>query len=74
MYLYYTHPVLSMYPFYRLIKLDFFVAGSYMMAPVKSVTALIGISNQKEDRSRSCARCALDSACPYRKRGERCGR
>ena len=47
---------------------------SHMMAPVKSVTALIGISNQKEDRSRSCARCALDSACPYRKRGERCGR
>ena len=47
---------------------------SYMMTPVKSVTALIGISDQKEDRSRSCARCALGSACPYRKRGERCGR
>lgn len=47
---------------------------SHMMTPVKSVTALIGISNQREDRSRSCARCALGSACPYRKRGERCGR
>ena len=47
---------------------------SYMMAPVKSITALIGISDQKEERSRSCAQCALNSACPYRKRGERCGR
>lgn len=46
---------------------------SYMMTPIKSITALIGVSDQKEDRGRNCARCALGSSCPYRKRGERCG-
>lgn len=46
---------------------------SYMMTPVKSITALIGISDRREDRGRSCDQCTLGAACPYRKRGERCG-
>lgn len=49
------------------------MTGSYMMTPVKSVTALIGITNKKEDRGRSCSRCSSGPVCPYRKRGETCG-
>ena len=46
---------------------------SYMMTPIKSVTALIGISDQNEDRIRDCSRCSAGPDCPYRKRGESCG-
>lgn len=46
---------------------------SYMMTPIKSVTALIGISDQNEDRTRDCSRCSARPDCPYRKRGESCG-
>ena len=46
---------------------------SYMMTPIKSITALIGISELNEDRSRDCSRCAAGPACPYRKGGETCG-
>lgn len=46
---------------------------SYMMTPIKSVTALIGISDQNEDRTRDCSRCSAKPDCPYRKRGESCG-
>ncbi|WP_299299142.1 vitamin B12 dependent-methionine synthase activation domain-containing protein [uncultured Fretibacterium sp.] len=46
---------------------------SYMMTPIKSVTALIGISDQNEDRTRDCSRCSAGPDCPYRKRGESCG-
>ncbi len=44
-----------------------------MLTPVKSVTALIGVSSQKENRRRNCAQCAAVMNCPYRKGGERCG-
>ena len=43
---------------------------SYMMTPIKSITALIGISEMDEDRSRDCSRCTAGPACPYRKGGE----
>ena len=46
---------------------------SYMMTPIKSITALIGISDRNEDRTRNCSRCAARPDCPYRKRGETCG-
>ncbi|NLL37418.1 MAG: methionine synthase [Fretibacterium sp.] len=52
------------------------VTRSQMMTPVKSITAMIGISDQKEekkDRGRNCAQCALNGTCPYRKRGDSCG-
>ena len=47
---------------------------SYMMTPIKSVTALIGISDQNEDRTRDCSRCSAGPDCPYRKRGESYGK
>ncbi|OOO00040.1 MAG: hypothetical protein ATN35_09450 [Epulopiscium sp. Nele67-Bin004] len=46
---------------------------SGMLVPTKSVTAFIGVSNQKEDRLRSCSSCAMKGTCKYRKRGDRCG-
>ena len=46
---------------------------SHMLLPSKSVTAIIGISNKKENRQKSCASCNLVKQCMYRKRGERCG-
>ena len=42
-----------------------------MMIPVKSVTALIGISHTKQERRRSCAGCAM-TGCQYRKDGGMC--
>lgn len=46
---------------------------SHMLVPTKSVTAMIGISNQKENRQKSCGMCNLVKTCAYRKRGEQCG-
>ncbi len=46
---------------------------SHMLLPSKSVTAIIGVSSQKENRQKSCAHCNLVKQCLYRKRGERCG-
>lgn len=49
------------------------VSKSYMLLPTKSITAFIGISNQKENRQKSCSKCNLRESCIYRKRGDRCG-
>ena len=65
-----SEEILSLLDAARRIGLS--MTRSHMMTPVKSVTALIGITNQEEDRSRGCAGCKLNVACPYRKRGERC--
>lgn len=46
---------------------------SHMLLPSKSVTAIIGVSSQKENREKSCGNCNLVKVCLYRKRGERCG-
>ncbi len=46
---------------------------SHMLLPTKSVTAMIGISNQKENRKKSCGVCNLVQTCAYKKRGEQCG-
>lgn len=44
-----------------------------MLIPSKSVTALIGITNEKQNRMKSCHTCHLKETCTYRKRGDRCG-
>lgn len=46
---------------------------SHMLLPTKSITALIGISHQKENRQKSCGHCNLVKTCMYKRRGERCG-
>lgn len=49
------------------------MTDSFMLVPVKSITALIGISDRPEPRARSCADCLAAENCVYRKRGELCG-
>lgn len=44
-----------------------------MLIPTKSVTAFIGIANEKVERQRTCNTCTLKENCDYRKRGEQCG-
>ena len=44
---------------------------SLMMTPVKSVTALLGVTGEEENRSRGCALCASRETCPYRGEGEK---
>lgn len=44
-----------------------------MHIPIKSVTAIIGISDRPENRMKSCAYCAVNGSCEYRKKGEFCG-
>lgn len=46
---------------------------SNMLVPAKSVVALIGISNTKEDRGIRCEDCAANADCYWKKRGELCG-
>ncbi|MEG1642284.1 MAG: vitamin B12 dependent-methionine synthase activation domain-containing protein [Synergistaceae bacterium] len=46
---------------------------SMMLLPVKSVTAIIGISDRKEKRQKSCDICSISENCIYKKRGEICG-
>lgn len=45
-----------------------------LLFPTKSITALIGISNQKENRAKTCGTCNLVKTCVYRRRGEQCGK
>ena len=54
-------------------ELGISMTDSFMLVPVKSVTALIGISDRPEPRARSCADCLAAENCVYRKRGELCG-
>ena len=49
------------------------VTKSFMLAPVKSVTAILGVSSREEERGRSCDVCAASDSCLYRKRGLYCG-
>ena len=47
---------------------------SYLLNPMKSVTAVIGLSDRPQRaRIRGCACCALREGCAYRERGMRCG-
>lgn len=46
---------------------------SNLMTPRKSVTALIGLSDQPiEKKRKGCAGCNLSQKCPYRKKGVHC--
>lgn len=46
---------------------------SKMLVPLKSVTAIIGISEKREPRSKGCGGCTIKDSCRYRRRGEFCG-
>lgn len=49
------------------------MTASGMMAPVKSITALIGISDRHENRRRDCSSCGRRGVCSFMKEGETCG-
>ena len=55
-------------------KIGLSVSESSILIPVKSVTAVIGMSREPvEQKKRGCAICNLRKTCRYRKRGEHCG-
>lgn len=55
-------------------RIGVYLSEGGMMIPSKSVTAVIGLSENeiKQDR-RSCACCIMSDRCCFRKRGEHCG-
>ena len=52
-------------------KIGLTLSSRGMMIPIKSVTALVGISPIQESRRHSCEGCSPQS-CPYRRDGEVC--
>lgn len=54
-------------------KIGLSATASGMLIPIKSITAMIGITNEKRDRERDCSRCGASIDCPYKKRGDSCG-
>jgi len=44
-----------------------------MLIPLKSITAVIGISTTISDRKKDCSFCSINKNCIYRKRDEFCG-
>ncbi|MDY9920283.1 MAG: methionine synthase [Synergistota bacterium] len=48
------------------------LTGTNMLVPMKSVTAVIGISDRKTDRSKDCTLCSMKESCAYKKRGGSC--
>ena len=56
-------------------RLGVHVNERFMLNPVKSVTAVIGISDQPQAaRIRGCAYCSMNTTCTLRKGGNRCVR
>ena len=50
------------------------VSDSFLMNPMKSVTAVIGIADRPQmARVRGCAYCAMAASCRLRKGGKHCG-
>lgn len=70
-------PLESQRPFLNILqtekKIGLTLTKTNMLVPTKSITAIVGISNQKENRQKSCGTCNLVKTCSYRKRGDRCG-
>lgn len=54
-------------------RIGLMLTKTHMLVPTKSITALIGISDQKENRQKSCGYCNLVQTCMYRRRGDKCG-
>ena len=48
------------------------LTGTDMLVPMKSVTAVIGISERITGRSKDCTLCYMRESCAYKKRGGSC--
>lgn len=56
-------------------KIGLYVNASSLLIPLKSITAIIGISKEKQQkRITGCAYCDLRETCILRKGGTRCGK
>ncbi len=65
-----SHKIISALSADRKIGLK--LTATNMLVPVKSVTAVIGISERKTDRTKDCALCSIRDGCSYKKRGGSC--
>lgn len=55
-------------------KIGLTTNDNYILAPAKSVTAVVGLSKPPiEKKKRGCAVCNLRGECSYRRNGEHCG-
>lgn len=54
-------------------KIGLTATESGMLLPIKSITAVIGVANERRDRKRDCSLCGSSGSCPYKKRGDHCG-
>lgn len=54
-------------------KIGLSATESGLLLPIKSITAVIGVANERRDRKRDCSRCGSNASCPYKKRGDHCG-
>lgn len=56
-------------------RLGIHLSESLLMIPMKSVTAVVGVSDEPQPaRVRGCAYCTMNRACEYREEGTSCGR
>lgn len=49
------------------------VTKSGMLFPTKSITAVTGITDSKQNRARPCSLCGMGDDCTFKKRGDTCG-
>lgn len=55
-------------------RLGVSLTDSFLMLPQKTVTAVVGISDQPQmKREKSCDSCLMQADCAFRKEGRRCG-
>lgn len=54
-------------------KIGLSATFSGMLIPIKSITAVIGVTHKKSDRQRDCSQCGASDSCLYKKRGDPCG-
>lgn len=55
-------------------RIGLYLSEGGMMIPSKSVTAVIGLSEEKlEQNKQSCCCCNMSDRCNFKKRGEHCG-
>ncbi len=55
-------------------KIGLATNDNYLLIPTKSVTAVLGLSDEElPKRRRGCASCNMKETCQYRKRGDHCG-
>ena len=70
-------PISMQEPFLKVLdagkKIGLNLNKSYMLAPVKSVTAVIGLTKEQVSTgNRGCATCNLNKTCAYRGMGGHC--